>query len=99
MHLVTVGTDQEKDDGTPGDLLVKQAHKEEATVQATDGYKTRVSITANYTLLISQGSLSDQRTFTCMVVSSSNLDEYSVNVQVHSKSPVHLVLAPSASGQ
>ncbi|XP_062341514.1 CD166 antigen homolog isoform X1 [Osmerus eperlanus] len=75
----------EKDDGTPGDLLVKAAHKEEATVQATDGYKTRVSITANYSLLISQGSLSEQRTFTCMVVSSSNLDEYSVNVQVHKK--------------
>lgn len=75
----------EKDDGTPGYLLVKHTHKTEVTVHATDGYKTRVSISANNSLLISQGSLIDQRTFTCMVVSSSNLYEYPVKVVVRKK--------------
>uniref|UniRef100_A0A8C1G3V8 Activated leukocyte cell adhesion molecule a n=1 Tax=Cyprinus carpio TaxID=7962 RepID=A0A8C1G3V8_CYPCA len=74
-----------KDDGSPGDLLVKQAQKDEATVSATDGYKSRVSIAANSSLLIARGSLADQRVFTCMVVSLTNLEEYSVEVKVHKK--------------
>ncbi|XP_050976899.1 CD166 antigen homolog A isoform X1 [Labeo rohita] len=74
-----------KDDGSPGDLLVKQALKDEATVSATDGYKSRVSIAANSSLMITQGSLADQRVFTCMVVSLTNLDEYSVEVKVYKK--------------
>ncbi|XP_043107065.1 CD166 antigen homolog A isoform X1 [Puntigrus tetrazona] len=74
-----------KDDGSPGDLLVKQAQKEEATVSATDGYKSRVSIATNSSLLIARGSLADQRVFTCMVVSLTNLEEYSVEVKVHKK--------------
>ncbi|KAM4619947.1 CD166 antigen homolog A [Polymixia lowei] len=75
----------EKDDGAPGDLLVKQAHKSEATVQATDSYAQRVSIANNASLLISQGSLKDQRIFTCMMVSAINLMEYPVTVEVHKK--------------
>ncbi|XP_073685898.1 CD166 antigen homolog A [Garra rufa] len=74
-----------KDDGSPGDLLVKQAQKDEATVSATDGYKSRVSIAVNSSLLITQGSLADQRVFTCMVVSLTNLEEYSVEVKVYKK--------------
>uniref|UniRef100_A0A672KFK0 CD166 antigen homolog n=2 Tax=Sinocyclocheilus grahami TaxID=75366 RepID=A0A672KFK0_SINGR len=74
-----------KDDGSPGDLLVKQAQKDEATVSATDGYKSRVSIAANSSLLITQGSLTDQRVFTCMVVSLTNLKEHSVEVKVYKK--------------
>lgn len=74
-----------KDDGTPGDLLVKQAAKDQATVSATDGYKSRVSITTNSSLLIAQGSLADQRVFTCMLVSLTNLEEYSVEVKVYKK--------------
>uniref|UniRef100_A0A672KK49 CD166 antigen homolog n=1 Tax=Sinocyclocheilus grahami TaxID=75366 RepID=A0A672KK49_SINGR len=73
------------DDGSPGDLLVKQAQKDEATVSATDGYKSRVSIAANSSLLITQGSLTDQRVFTCMVVSLTNLKEHSVEVKVYKK--------------
>lgn len=73
------------DDGTYRDLLVKQAHKEEAQIQAMDGYKDRVSIAANSSLMIQGGSLVDQRTFTCMVVYGSNLDEHPVDVLVHSK--------------
>jgi hypothetical protein len=73
------------DDGTSGDLLVKQAHKEQAQIQAMDGYKDRVTIAANSSLMIQGGSLVDQRTFTCMVVYGSNLDEHPVDVLVHSK--------------
>uniref|UniRef100_A0A3Q4GED7 CD166 antigen homolog n=1 Tax=Neolamprologus brichardi TaxID=32507 RepID=A0A3Q4GED7_NEOBR len=72
----------EKDDGTPGDLLIKQAHSDQATVQATDGYAQRVSINRHFSLLITQASLKDQRTFTCMVVSDANLMEYPVSVVV-----------------
>uniref|UniRef100_A0A3Q2X1R5 Ig-like domain-containing protein n=1 Tax=Haplochromis burtoni TaxID=8153 RepID=A0A3Q2X1R5_HAPBU len=75
----------EKDDGTPGDLLIKQAHSDQATVQATDGYAQRVSINRHFSLLITQASLKDQRTFTCMVVSDANLMEYPVSVVVYSK--------------
>ncbi|KAG1970554.1 CD166 antigen [Pimephales promelas] len=74
-----------KDDGSSGDLLVKQAGKEQETVSATDDYKSRVSISANSSLLISQGSLTDQRVFTCIVVSLTNLVEYPVEVKVYKK--------------
>ncbi|XP_026075664.1 CD166 antigen homolog A-like isoform X1 [Carassius auratus] len=86
-----------KDDGSPGDLLVKQAQKDEATVSATDSYKTRVSISANSSLLIAQGSLVDQRVFTCMAVSLTNLDEHSVELKVYKK-PSHPVIKNKAKG-
>ncbi|XP_029375784.1 CD166 antigen homolog A [Echeneis naucrates] len=75
----------QKDDGTPGDLLIKQARNDQATVQATDGYAQRISIDDKFNLLITQASLTDQKTFTCMVVSESNLMEFSVSVFVHKK--------------
>ncbi|CAI5644269.1 CD166 antigen homolog [Oreochromis niloticus] len=75
----------EKDDGTPGDLLIKQARSDQATVQATDGYAQRVSIDRDFSLLITQASLKDQRTFTCMVVSDTNLMEYPASVVVYKK--------------
>lgn len=75
----------EKDDNTAGDLLVKQAHKEVATIQATDGYKDRVSISANSSLLIEEGTLADQRVFTCMQVWGSNVKEYPVQVAVQKR--------------
>lgn len=74
----------EKANGSIGDLLVKQDQKE-ATVQATDGYAQRVSIDEKYNLLISEATLMDQHTFTCMVVSATNLNEYPVSVLVHKK--------------
>ncbi|XP_033834674.1 CD166 antigen homolog A isoform X1 [Periophthalmus magnuspinnatus] len=74
----------EKADGSPGDLLVKQDQKE-ATVQATDGYASRVSIDDKYNLLITGATLMDQHTFTCMVVSATNLNEFPVSVLVHKK--------------
>lgn len=75
----------EKDDGTLGDLLIKQARNDQAVVQATDGYAQRVSIDDKHSLCITQASLKDQKTFTCMVVSGTNLMEFPVSVFVHKK--------------
>ncbi|TKS83852.1 CD166 antigen -like protein [Collichthys lucidus] len=83
--LMFVKWKYEKADGTPGDLLIKQAQSDQATVQATDDYAQRVSIDDKYNLLITKATLSDQKTFTCMVVSGTNLMEYSVTVSVSSK--------------
>uniref|UniRef100_A0A8C4EAI6 Activated leukocyte cell adhesion molecule a n=1 Tax=Dicentrarchus labrax TaxID=13489 RepID=A0A8C4EAI6_DICLA len=85
QHLMFVKWKYEKDDGTPGDLLIKQARNEQATVQATDSYAQRVSIDDKFNLLITQASLKDQKTFTCMVVSHANLMEFPVSVLVYSK--------------
>lgn len=76
---------QEKDDGTAGDLMIRQSHNDQSTIQATDHYAQRVSMDDKGSLLISQASLKDQKTFTCMVVSESNLMEYPVSVSVYSK--------------
>lgn len=76
---------KEKTDGSAGDLLIKQARSNKPTVQATDSYAQRVSIDDDLSLLITGASLNDQKTFTCMVVSESNLLEYPVSVLVHSK--------------
>ncbi|XP_030294374.1 CD166 antigen homolog A isoform X1 [Sparus aurata] len=75
----------EKDDGTPGDLLIKQARSEQATVQATDSYAQRVSIDDKFSLLITRASLKDQKIFTCMVVSETNLMEFPVSLIVYKK--------------
>uniref|UniRef100_A0AAQ5ZDZ0 Ig-like domain-containing protein n=1 Tax=Amphiprion ocellaris TaxID=80972 RepID=A0AAQ5ZDZ0_AMPOC len=72
----------EKNDGTPGDLLIKQTRNDQATIQATDDYAQRVSIDDKFSLLINRASLKDQKTFTCMVVSDTDLLEYPVSVVV-----------------
>lgn len=76
---------KEKDGDSPGDLLIKQARSEQATIQATDHYAQRVSIDDKLSLIITGASLKDQKTFTCMVVSDNDLMEYPVSVLVHSK--------------
>ncbi|KAM9455394.1 CD166 antigen homolog A isoform 1-T1 [Clarias gariepinus] len=73
------------ENGTSGDILVKQAQKDEAKITATDTYKTRASIGSDSSLQISHAVLDDQRIFTCMVVSMSNLNEYPVEVEVHKR--------------
>ncbi|KAG8008100.1 hypothetical protein GBF38_019088, partial [Nibea albiflora] len=85
----------EKEDGTPGDLLIKQARSDQATVQATDDYAQRVSIDDKYNLLITEATLGDQKLFTCMVVSGANLMEYSVTVSV-SKKPTSVEIIDKA---
>lgn len=52
---------------------------------ANDEYKGRVSMAANSSLLLSNAKLTDQRTFTCMVVSGADIAEYPVNVVVYSE--------------
>lgn len=64
---------------------MKQAHKDEEKITATDSYKNRTSIEPDSSLLILQAVIDDQRLFTCMVVSMSNLKEYPVEVEVHSE--------------
>lgn len=85
QDLMFIKWKYEKDDGTAGDLLIKHAHKDKETVQATDDYAQRVHIDDKFSLLIDQASLKDQKTFTCMVVSNSNLMEYPVSVVVNKK--------------
>lgn len=84
-NLMFIKWKYERDDGTSGDLLLKQSHKDEATVQAGSDYAHRVAIAPNSSLLISGGSLQDQRVFTCMVVSAANLLEYPVTVEIYKK--------------
>lgn len=88
---------KEKEDGTLGDLLIKQASSDKATIQATDNYAQRVSIDEQLSLLITGASLKDQNTFTCMVVSDKNLLEYPVSVVVLSKTSALLSLSASLS--
>ncbi|XP_064157968.1 CD166 antigen homolog isoform X1 [Anguilla rostrata] len=73
----------DKDDGTPGDLLIKK--KDSASILATDGYQDRVNISESYGLLIAEANLGDQKTFTCMVVTESDVLTYPVSVLVHKK--------------
>ncbi|XP_013886692.1 CD166 antigen homolog [Austrofundulus limnaeus] len=80
--LVFIKWIYKRDDGTTGDLLIKQIDSEQATVQAIDEYARRVSISDTFSLLISQASLKDQKVFTCMLVSVSANQEYSSNVIV-----------------
>ncbi|XP_018611004.1 CD166 antigen homolog A isoform X2 [Scleropages formosus] len=72
-------------DSAPGDLLVKQAHMDEVTIQATGFYKDRVSMGNDSSLLISRATLEDQKTFTCMEVGPADIKEYSTNVLVYKK--------------
>lgn len=55
------------------------------TVSATDDYKDRVSMSANFSLLLSSAKLSDQHTFTCMQADGSDIQEFSINVVVYSE--------------
>ncbi|KAJ8368302.1 hypothetical protein SKAU_G00083300 [Synaphobranchus kaupii] len=75
----------DKDDGTTGDLLIKKNLADQASILATDDYKDRVNISENFGLLIADGALHDQKTFTCMVVTESDVLTYPVSVLVHKK--------------
>ncbi|XP_034024984.1 CD166 antigen homolog isoform X2 [Thalassophryne amazonica] len=72
----------DKGEGLPGDLLVKKKNQN-VSIIATDEYKGRVSLAANGSLLLSAARLSDQRTFTCMVVTGGNIREHPVNVMIY----------------
>lgn len=84
----------DKGEGLSGDLLVKQKNQN-VSISATDEYKGRVSMAANSSLLLSEAKLSDQRTFTCMVVASADITEYPVNVVIYKK-PTNLEISDKA---
>lgn len=75
---------QNKEQSVPGDLLVKKKN-EDTVVSATDKYNGRVSIAANLSLLLADAKLSDQHTFTCMVLSGADIKEYPVNLVIQSE--------------
>ncbi|XP_034557572.1 LOW QUALITY PROTEIN: CD166 antigen homolog [Notolabrus celidotus] len=84
----------DKGEGLPGDLLVKQKNQN-VSISATDEYKGRVSLAANSSLLLSEATLSDQRTFTCMVVAGADIAEYPVNMVIY-KTPAGLEILDKA---
>ncbi|XP_071352943.1 CD166 antigen homolog A-like isoform X2 [Trachinotus anak] len=81
----------DKGEGLSGDLLVKQKNQS-VSISATDEYKGRVSLAENSSLLLSAARLTDQRTFTCMVVASSDIKEHPVNVVIY-KTPAGLEIS------
>ncbi|XP_031729440.1 CD166 antigen homolog A-like isoform X2 [Anarrhichthys ocellatus] len=83
----------DKGAGLSGDLLVKQKDQD-VSISATDEYKGRVSMGANSSLLLSAAKLTDQRTFTCMVV-VADIAEYPVNVVIY-KTPAGLEISDKA---
>lgn len=84
----------DKGEGLPGDLLVKQKNQN-VSISPTDEYKGRVSMAANSSLLLSAAKLTDQRTFTCMVVAGADITEYPVNVVIYKK-PTSLEISDKA---
>lgn len=84
----------DKGEGLSGDLLVRQK-SQNVSISATDEYKSRVSLAANSSLLLSEARLSDQRTFTCMVVAGADIAEYPVHVVIY-KMPSKLEISEKA---
>ncbi|XP_077422536.1 CD166 antigen homolog A-like isoform X2 [Vanacampus margaritifer] len=84
----------DKGDGRSGDLLVRQK-TESVSISATDDYKGRINMAANSSLLLSDTKLSDQRTFTCMIVVGTDIQEYPVNVVVY-KAPAGVAISDKA---
>lgn len=83
----------DKGEGLSGDLLTKRTNQN-VSVSAGDEYKSRVSLASNSSLLLSAARLSDQRTFTCMVV-REDINEYPVSVLIY-KTPLGLEISEKA---
>lgn len=67
-----------------GDLLLKR-RGENVSFSDTDEYRGRVSLLANFSLLLSSVKLSDQHTFTCVQTDISDIKEFFIGVVVHSE--------------
>ncbi|XP_016356804.1 CD166 antigen homolog A-like isoform X2 [Sinocyclocheilus anshuiensis] len=65
-----------------GNILVKQLDQN-ATISADVNYKNRVSIKKDFGLIITQVTMADQRTFTCMVVWKEDILEYPVQLTIY----------------
>lgn len=84
----------DKGEGISGDLLVKWKGQN-VSISATDEYKVRINMADNSSLLLSEAKLTDQRTFTCMVVTGADIPEYPVNVVIY-KTPEGLEISDKA---
>uniref|UniRef100_A0A672S1C2 CD166 antigen homolog A-like n=1 Tax=Sinocyclocheilus grahami TaxID=75366 RepID=A0A672S1C2_SINGR len=69
-----------------GNILVKQLDQN-ATISTDVNYKNRVSIKKDFSLIITQVTMADQRTFTCMLVWKEDILEYPVQLTIYSKLP------------
>ncbi|XP_042595318.1 CD166 antigen homolog A-like isoform X1 [Cyprinus carpio] len=65
-----------------GNILVKN-QDQNTTVFSDVNYKNRVSIKQDFSLVITQVAMTDQRTFTCMVVLREDILEYPVQLAVY----------------
>ncbi|XP_004075399.1 CD166 antigen homolog A isoform X2 [Oryzias latipes] len=84
----------QKTDGSPQDLIVK-SKDQDPLISVPDALKHRVSMVANSSLLLSGARLTDQGTFTCMVVTTANIFEHQIKLEVL-KSPEGLEIFDKA---
>ncbi|XP_061915948.1 CD166 antigen homolog A isoform X2 [Entelurus aequoreus] len=83
-----------KGDGVSGNLLIK--HKNEnVSIDGSDEYKDRINMAANFSLLLTAAKLTDQRTFTCMVMAAKTAIDYYVKVLVY-KAPEGVEISDKA---
>ncbi|XP_041850045.1 CD166 antigen homolog A-like isoform X2 [Melanotaenia boesemani] len=83
----------DKGEGLSGDLLIR--NNQNTVITATDEYKDRVRMAENSSLLLSAVKLTDQRTFTCMMVTDVDIREYPINLVVY-KPPANLDISDKA---
>lgn len=84
----------DKGEGLSGDLLVKRINQN-ISVTAEDEYKNRVSLASNFSLLLSEAKLSDQKIYTCLVVGPEDIVENPFNVIIY-KMPLGLEISEKA---
>ncbi|XP_061829120.1 CD166 antigen homolog isoform X2 [Nerophis lumbriciformis] len=77
-----------------GELLSKPKN-EKVSINANDEYKGRIDMAANFSLLLTDAKLTDQRTFTCAVVEGKDINHYYVNVVVY-KAPEGVEISDKA---
>ncbi|TSQ46612.1 Dual specificity tyrosine-phosphorylation-regulated kinase 1A [Bagarius yarrelli] len=83
-----------KADGTIVDLLTKSSAQNASSTQIAE-YQGRILLTQDLNLKISQAKMTDQRTFTCMVVTATDILEYPVQVTIQ-KAPSPLTITNQA---
>lgn len=71
-------------DGSNIDLLTKLQTQNASFSQIAE-YKGRLVLTKDLSLQISQAKMTDQRTFTCMLVTSMDILEFPVDVSIESE--------------
>ncbi|RXN29721.1 CD166 antigen -like protein [Labeo rohita] len=67
-----------------GNILVKNLNQN-VSISNDVNYKNRVSIKKDFSLVITQVTMADRRTFTCIVVGQSDLLEYPVQLAIYTR--------------